>query len=383
MRTSAHLIATVSSAVFVVASLFAGPVGAESAPPAVAVVVGTHANSVPMTGADLPSALLARWVAEDAQLSVVLDDGRPTLTQSMDLDAQGPNSLYTKELAAAEVRRVTRALGRTRATVSQVATLQAIALASRAVSGKAGPRSIEIMDSGLSTVPPLAFQDGVLNDTPHEVVSFLRSTGELPDLKGITVVWRGMGQVSGAQTTLSIAQLRRLEAIWRAVLLASGARSVTVVSAPLLRSAVPRGLPPVAVVALPPLASLSGSAHPSKLVVTLDPASVDFVATEAVYLDPPKAEAVLATLAQEILAGGYRHVLVTGTTALAPGISLSLARAGIVKEALVQDGVPSANVTTVGVGTDFSGFVPDTTPTGALETAEAQEDRLVIVTATR
>lgn len=353
--------------------------------PEVGVVVGNRANSAPLGAANLSANLVSDWVAEGAVVSVVVPDGQPGLVATLDLAATGPNALYRTEMATAQTHRALTSLLTARATSPQADTLGAITLAARAVIGGGGARRVVVFDSGLSTVAPLAFQNGVLYDTPQAVVSFLRVTDELPDLHGVAVTWYGLGQVSAPQQPLTAAEQNRLAAIWSAVLDAAGARSVDIVSTPLAAAPQPSGLPVVSTVPVQPATSLVGHAPSTQpgLVVNLGPSAVHFVPNEATYLDPSHAEAVLAVVAHEIEAGGYHQVTLTGTTALPPGITLSKARAEAVADTLVADGVPASEITTVGAGEHFPGFVNDISPTGVFEPAPANEDRLVIVTASR
>jgi len=370
------------AAVGIAAIVLAGcgsSVRGQADPPSVAVVVGNRSNSVPLRSTNLPAGLVSGWVGEGATVSFVVCDGLPQVSATVNLAASGPNSLYANEAAAANVTLGTKELLSIRATASGADTLGAIALAGRSVAGSSG-RTVVVFDSGLDTVAPLPFQDGILVDSPEEVVRFLRASDELPSLSGDKVVWYGLGQVAPPQQPLTIADLGRLQAIWRAVLEAAGAASVDIVPSPLPTAAELSGLPPVPVVPIGAISSLTAST-PSPVVVPLSATSVEFVPGEAVYLHPAKANAVLSGLAHEIVAGHFDHVTVTGTAALPGWQWLSKARAVEAKTTLVADGVPSHEITAVGVGEHFPGFVPDRTPAGLLESVQAEEDRLIIVKA--
>ena len=363
------------------ACLVSGSSQAASASPAVAVVMGERQNSVALSAGDLRG-LVERLVAEGAELRVVVCDGRPALSGEARLVVSGPNGLYRTRSAAREVALAMGLLLDAKASVPEADTLGAIALAGRAVITHPGPRRVVVIDSGLSTLGALEFQDGVLSDTPRQVVAFLKSTDELPDLHGIGVTWYGLGQVSGRQAPPTTAVLRRLSAIWVAVLRASGAAKVHIVQTPLVPGRPDPHLPPVALVSIPEVAHLVGHTA-STMSVPLSAQEVDFVPGEAVYLDPLQAQAVLAAVAHEIVAGHYTKVRLTGTAALAGWQALSQARADAVERTLVADGVPASSISAVGVGERFAGFVPDVSASGVLEPVQAEEDRLVIVTASR
>jgi hypothetical protein len=349
-----------------------------SAPAKVALVIGQRSNSVVIGDSPQLDALVQRLVAERAEVSFVVCDGQPALVRTLDLGVSAPNSLYARQETAANQRLAETTVASTTATSPEADPLTAIGLAGRAVADGSGAREVVVFDSGLQTVAPLRFQDGLLSESPATVVSFLRGTGELPDLRGIRVTWYGLGQTRAPQASLTTAAFRQLQAIWTAILRAAGAASVSIDVAPLPLADDPGSLPPVSLVPIAPVASLG-----SEFVISLDPTAVGFLPNEAVYRDPARADAVLAVVAHEILAGGYHHVTLTGTTALPPGLALSLARAERVAETLVSDGVPSSSLTVRGVGTRFAGFVPDVNPDRTLNGAAAQRDRLVIIAATR
>ena len=304
-------------------------------------------------------------------------DGQPALVRTLDLAVSAPNPLYARQETAANQRLAQTTVVSTTATSPEADPLSAIGLAGRAVADGSSARQVVVFDSGLQTVAPLRFQDGLLGESPAAIVAFLRATDELPDLSGISVTWYGLGQTRAPQTALTIAALKQLQAIWQAIMRASGASSISLDVAPLPLANDPGNLPPVSLVPIAPIGSLSRA-----LVVALDPSSVDFVPNEAVYRDPAQADEVLAVVAREILGGGFHHVLLTGTTALPPGHALSLARAERVAETLASDGVPFSSLTVRGVSNRFTGFVPDVNPDGSLNNAAAQRDRLVIITAT-
>ncbi|MGH9920478.1 MAG: hypothetical protein ACRD6W_16610, partial [Nitrososphaerales archaeon] len=274
--------------------------GAGSGAPVVAVVVAQRQGSVPITDADIRG-LVDHLVAEGARVSAITADGQPAATASEHLAATGPNPLFVNRAKMLEERRGDKLLLSAKATTPQSDTLTAITMAARAVSVGAD-RQIVVVDSGLSTVAPLAFQDGILNDDPHQVVAFLRAANELPDLGGDQVTWYALGQTTSPQAPLTTADQKRLGAIWTAILRASGARSVHMVQTPFVAAAADPSLPKVTAVPVAALESLSGV---PQLSVALSPKELAFTPGEATYLDPSQAGDVLQTVAHQITAGGY------------------------------------------------------------------------------
>jgi len=344
----------------------------------VAVVAGQRSNSSVIEESPQLDGLISGLLAQRAQVSVIVPDGEPSVRQAFSLSVSAPNSLYRQREQAAVQQLLTQSILNAKALSPQADLLGAIALGARAVVGGPGARRVVIVDSGLQTVAPLEFQLGLLGERPSTVVAFLREQGELPDLRGTRVQWLGLGDVRAPQQQLTIAAYRQLRSIWLAILRASGAASVSIDPAPLPTATDPPALPWVTPVPIRQPGALQRS-----IVVALDPSSVDFVPNESTYLDPGRAQTILAALARQILAGPYRHVTLIGTTALPPGIELSSARATQVERTLGEDGVPTGWMRVRGLGCcSWPGFVPDRNPDGSLNNAAAERDRLVIVTAT-
>jgi OOP family OmpA-OmpF porin len=345
----------------------------------VVVVAANESNAAPINDALAADGELTGLVATDATIHFVVPDGTPTVAPvSFNLAPQGNNSLIRKETAALEQAKLAKYLGTLDATTPQNNPLYALNLAANLLRGTSGtgPREIIVINSGLSTVAPLGFQNGILSDTPSQVVSQLKSAGELPDLAGIWVDWLGLGDVTGQQSQLTIAEQGDLKAIWTAILTASGAKTTSFNTSP-LPGVASAALPPVTPTPVSTVASIS-----AQMVSDLGSTSVHFVPGEATYLNPARAGGVLSNLAAQITSGGYRKITITGTAALPGYRALSLARAQSVATTLEDHGVPSSDVTTAGVGTHFDGFVADVI-NGQFDNALAELDRLVIVTASK
>jgi OOP family OmpA-OmpF porin len=369
-------IASILAAATTISGCSAGPSTDPQA--AIAVVIGQRANSAPLGRSPLLSAVVHSWVTQQADLSFVSSDGVPALVRNLNLSTSAPNDLYQREEQQAAQAQTISDLIDSQATTAQADPLDAIALAGRSVAESGGAKLVYIFDSGLQTTAPLAFQYGLLGESPSTVVSFLEANQELPDLRGVSVTWYGIGDTTSPQAPLTTVDYQRLEEIWSAILHASGAARVTIEEAPLPVATQPPGLPPVTLV------PIQGVGNPPSraIVVTLDPTSVSFVPNEADYLNPAQALQVLKAVASAIREGGYSQVSVTGTCAL-PCPTLSLERANTVATTLESFGLPPGDLTTHGASTDFPGFVPDVLPGGSLDPVAAERDRLVIVTATQ
>jgi len=202
----------------------------------VVVVAANESNAAPINDALAADGELTGLVATDATIHFVVPDGTPTVAPvSFNLAPQGNNNLIRKETAALEQSKLAKYLGTLDATTPQNNPLYALNLAADLLHGTSGtgPSEIIVINSGLSSVAPLGFQNGILSDTPSQVVSQLKSADELPDLATISVDWLGLGDVTGQQSQLTIAEQDNLKAIWMAILTASGAKTRSFNTSPL------------------------------------------------------------------------------------------------------------------------------------------------------
>jgi hypothetical protein len=377
------------------------PTPPAAATPSYALVVAGRTGSVPVTAqllaAPVVADVLSSMITEQAWVSVISDDGAPRSVLSLSLATAGRNQTVRNGQQVALRTALDRAVTGVRAGVPEADDLTAIALAARSVSVGTGRRTIVIESSGLSTVAPLRFQDHLLDVPPATVAAVLAAEHELPDLSGDAVEWLGLGQTSPPQDPLNIADIQRLQDIWAAVLTAAHAAKVRFITAPLPTGSTPPELPRVTPVHLDavtgPTASPSTPPSPTKprsqpsgpatvLEFRLDGTEVAFVADRATLRDPGTARANVASTAIRLLAAGARLVTVTGTCAL-PCAPLDLQRAAVVAGLLIDAGIPRDHIRIRGVGTHFTGFVPDLTPAGQLSESAARRNRLVIVTAVR
>jgi OmpA family len=326
-----------------VAAVAAGLAGCGSDEPAgdprgaVSFVIGARSNmpAPRLDGEALKP--LENAVEDQSYVSMVVADGKPSVIGEKDLLIEGANDVAREESQRKNRQEVEQGILSAKADDDEADLLAALDLAARTIhSKKTKPSTIVVVDSGLSTLPPLDFtREGMLGADPQDVVESLQKQDALPDLADIDVVWQGMGDTAAPQEPLSNGQRKNLQAIWDAVVTAAGG-TVTVEEHPLTEPGA-EGLPPVTPVPLP--------AGPS-------------------------------------CAAG--SVTLTGTTADVgdkPGqVELSTKRAAAVARVLAGLGVPSSSMTAKGVGSDFPGYVNDHTPDGALDPAAAAQNRKVIVT---
>jgi outer membrane protein OmpA-like peptidoglycan-associated protein len=345
-----------------------------SAPGALAVIVGAHANMVAPSVLDTIQTEIDTAAGLGSPATVIVDDGSPTASAPLSLKPVNDNPLYRQD----QVNQLKNLIDQTRADNPEVDLLAAISLAARSVTEAVGPKTIVVIDSGLQTTGALRFQDqdgALLNANPDEVVELLRRTQQLPNLTGMRVIFTGLGDTAAPQQPLPAPARAVLVALWTKIVESAGGKA-EVKQAPLPSTRTMDGLPPVTIV---PVAAKSIGPLPS--ITVLRDGTIGFVPDQAVFRDPGQARAVLADYAREITNG--RRALLTGTTASAGTseyrLRLSQERANAVRDLLVSLGAPADRISTRGLGSDFPGYVPDHDPQGNLDPVPAARNRQVII----
>ncbi|MGH3886280.1 MAG: OmpA family protein [Pseudonocardiaceae bacterium] len=345
-----------------------------SAPGALAMIVGAHSNMVAPSLLDTSKTEIDTAAELGSPVTVIVDDASPTASAPLSLKTGNDNPLYQQD----QVNQLKNLIDEARADSPEVDLLAAINLAARSVTDAVGPKTIVVIDSGLQTTGALRFQDSdgaLLNANPDEIVELLRRTQQLPNLSGMRVVFTGLGDTEAPQQPLPQPARAALVALWTKIVESAGGKA-EVKQAPLPSTRTIDGLPPVTIV---PVAAKSIGPLPS--ITVLRDGTVGFVPDQAVFRDPDQTRAVLADYAREITNG--RRALLTGTTASAGTseyrLRLSQQRANAVRDLLVSLGAPADRISTRGLGSDFPGYVPDHDPQGNLDPIPAAQNRQVII----
>jgi outer membrane protein OmpA-like peptidoglycan-associated protein len=340
-----------------------------------AIVVGARSNMpAPSLDATANDALETAVLAQ-SYLSVVVADGEPFEVTGGRLVADDAN-LQVQERDRERNRQLVRTtIADAEAKTSETDLLRALSLASRAISGEPGARTIVVVDSGLSTVAPLDFtQAGLLDADPTELATSLEAAGQLPDLSGLDVVFQGLGDTAPPQEAIGQARRTNLVAIWQAIVEAAGGHA-GIEDAPLSGAALV-GLP-----AVTPVPSGAGFQCTAGTVV-LTGGDVAFQPDRADFVDRAAAAETLRPIAQQMVEGRLTAT-VTGTTAdvgpMSGQMNLSRDRAQAVADALADLSVPTASLTVFGVGSEFPEYVEDHDPSGNLIPAAAAANRKVVI----
>ena len=339
------------------------------------VVAGGRAGN-PEPAADEVVRQVSAATEAEHHIAVVTVEGRPRIVFDDTFKFQANNQAARRE----EYRRFARtsidAYMRARAVTPEADLLNALDLAGR---GTPDGGTIMVMDSGLQTVAPLDFrQQGMLAADSADVVASLK--GRLPDLRGVQVIFTGLGDTAAPQGPLQPQQRRNLTELWLGVAKAAGATCARAADRPRTGSPL-GGVPPVTPVEVP-------AAEQIRLCGTtrlLDGGTVGFEAGRSVFRDPTAAQKTVGAMAEK-LAGGTQPVRVIGTTASADTPAarreLSLARAAAVRDLLVGGGVSRDRINIVGAGATRPDRLDDRGPDGALLPGPAALNRSVIIEVT-
>jgi len=266
-----------------------------------------------------------------------------------------------------------------RAAESEVDVLAALEEAGSAA-GRPGAGTVVLVDSGLATSGALDFsQPGVLDAPAEDLVPFLQTTGALPDLRGLTVVLVGIGEVARPQQKLSTRKKQLIE-LWTKIAEASGAACVTSVDVARPDDPVDGEVKPVKLVPVPPPPVFV----PDEITILPDAGEVGFEPGKAVFRDREAARRALEPIASQLRADPSYRLRLTGTTARWGTrdyqIDLATQRAEAVKNELLELvglGADPKRMETRGLGSYFAQYIPDNGPDGVLLPGPAQANRTV------
>jgi outer membrane protein OmpA-like peptidoglycan-associated protein len=340
--------------------------------------VGMRSN-VPHTSYPIAANWLLQNAANDQQqISLIRIDGQPKIF-TLPLFKTSANNPATRsqdlnDYLKAQVTPVLQ--NEIRAQAPQADVLGALSLAASAT----GPNgNIILIDSGLQTVAPLAYQQSssLMMSPPSDIVEFLKQQRLLPDLTGRHVLLVGFGYTASPQPPLNQAQRNSIIAQWEAIVTAGGG-CVTADTLPNTTSEV-SGLPVVSAVPLPPTPNIHSTCG---TIVLSDAGTVGFIVGTATFRDRSAADATLSQLAAT-LRRGTEHITLIGSTSTEGGDAinnpLSLHRAQTVEQVLLSMGIAASRITGIGDGSHWPGRVPDIGPNGELLPGPAEQDREVIV----
>lgn len=361
-----------------------------SGPLHLAVIIGAHANAPRANTSVMYDAVLEACTRSGSTISLIVNDGAPYASVvTVPETKQGLSAEKYEAIAKERAGQILELADGMRAKTEESDLLSAVALAGRQLQAEeGGTKELVIIDSGLTTTPPLDFSESLLeNITAENVTELLEEQRALPDLQGVdSVRFFNIGDVAGPQSRITEANRKMLMEVWEGILAKSGAEEIRFQTDLPLSAVYGEGeVPEVSTVAVMERAS------------ALESAEVDFGEVDAVSFDeetiafhPDTEELVDREAAKAALEGTavymeghpeFRAMLV-GTTAKFGDpkscVSLSQKRAEAVKTLLTELGVDAERLETAGTGYD-NPFYKDDWKDGVLDEAAAAQNRAVVL----
>jgi OmpA-OmpF porin, OOP family len=349
-------------------------------------VIGAHRDTPkPVLGPFVVCQLTATIRASDP-VHIVVAAGQPGLVPlRLGSISGGTLAQQGSPRLQEDVRLVSSAVATARPGSPGVDDLAALAVAvdQARSDGRRHPELI-LIDSGLDDRGPLNFTvPGMLAATPAEVARQIKKSGDLPELRGCTVVLVGIGYTASPQTPLSARWRSNVTQIWAAVLRSAGA-TVLIVPQPAQGPSIKTG-EPVKLVPVPTTRPVDPGTRGT--IIFSGESPIRFEPNTTAFVDAAAAVKALRPIARWLAADDTRHAFLEGTTAdvgpMAGQVELSGARADRVKAELVALGATAAQISTKGVGSDFPQFVLDRNAAGILLAGPATLNRSVRITLRR
>jgi outer membrane protein OmpA-like peptidoglycan-associated protein len=349
----------------------------------IVLVIGAHRN-VPAPSLDQRlKCQLAAQIRAGQPVRIVVASGQPWLISPQLIRVSGgtlaeQNSPWVQK----DLQHIQAAVTVARATSPGVDDLAALSIAADAMRSAGAPHAeVALLDSGLDDSGVLDFiVPGMLAAAPAEVASQLKAAGNLPDLRGLTVLLVGIGYSAPPQTPLSEKWRSNLTQIWATVVRSAGA-TVQIVPQPAQGASVPTDQP-VKLIPVPqdqPVRPITRNP-----IVFTGASPVRFEPNSTVLVDPAAALRALKPIAKWLASDPSRRALLVGTTAdvgpMIGQIKLSELRADRIRNELVALGTLPAQISTSGVGSNFAQFTPDRNDSGALLAGPATLNRSVRIT---
>jgi outer membrane protein OmpA-like peptidoglycan-associated protein len=240
------------------------------------------------------------------------------------------------------------------------------------------PATLILISSGITTAGGFDLRQVGWDADPATVAAELKNRGLLPDLRGWTIVFAGLGNTAGRQPPLPLSQRATLTAYWTAICHATAAVRCIIDDSP-RPDLPPRSTASVPIVPVPQVLSVQGPHHSSRTVIPAE----ELFAFDSATLGPA-ADRILAPLVAQARVW-HLKVSITGHASPDGGsetynTALSVSRALAVRARLIALGIPDGQITHVtGIGT--AGEAPDACYSGGRlnEVICAQLRRVVIV----
>lgn len=325
-------------------------------------------------------------------VSAIAVDGAPFVSCNFDINKPDKkiDKAKKKQIARGSTQQIMTAASSTAAKTPEIDTLSAIMLSADTLQStrEEADKSMIIYDSGMSTTGLLDFSaQNMINEPADSIAAQLEELHAIPDLKGIDVIWVGLGQTCGRQTALTPDYKYKLKNIWQAILEKGGAKSVIFDTSPMSAEENTMDLPkcstvPVVIEKLVP-DDITDKKMP-EVIKWGGKSPLNFEKNQAVFVDAAAAMEQMKPVAAYLAANPGEKVYIFGMTATVGGgdlgIGLSKARADACKDILIQQGVSESQMATAGLGERTNSLrVNDVDVNGMLMEEQAQKNRAVFI----
>ncbi len=344
------------------------------------VILGLHKN-FPQIPGDLLSEHLYDSAYSDGGVVVCIDDGKPCLdyTKRFESIQKAINEQKRVQVANQRAQELLNEICKLKASSPEVDLLAAIAITSKEVLSMNSPnKCIVIIDSGISTTGVISFTNpAIFRADEKDITNQLVSKDCLPDLTGIHIYWVGIGLSCGSQEALSPTQMKKVQSIWQEIITRSGGTVEFSTRQLNTNQEVSSSYTVSTIKSENVELDLNTSDY-----VKLDEEMIGFKPNQTSFVDPEKARKTLEPIAS-YLKGNSETIYVVGMTASAGSINgsrkLSLKRAQVCMDILLQQGIPQSQLIAKGLGhTSCSIRVNDLDSGGNLIEEHARKNRAVL-----
>jgi len=372
-------------------------IGKEEEPLSLSIVLGIHRN-FPALASNINSMYdnILDACQTYGSVSTVVVEGNPTLRENYDIKEpeKSISSSKARSIAKQNTATILSACQELKAETPETDTLAALKLAANSIKNASTKRKVILMfDSGLCTTGLLSqTESDVISADPKTVVEKLKSIHALPNLKGVKIIWVGLGCTSDGQQEIPDSYKYKLQELWTEILLSSGADfnpNEDFDESPLTGHEA-EGLPDVTPISFP-LDSLNidlSNKDSLDSPVVFNESTVKFVGDKAEFIDKSSAEKALEPVATLLMNNPDLNIIVAGTTASAGSEegckALSMQRANVCKSVLVNKGASDSQITCIGLGRTKNCLrVDDTNADGTLNEELAKNNRAIFIFSVR
>ncbi len=355
----------------------------------VIIVAGNHAGNMKPTYSTCKEAVLSACKNEGA-LAVVVADGEPYLATGdyIDIPKQqsGLSSSKLKQIYTSQTEQIMGLLQSSMAETPEVDLLAALTLTSRELNSsvfRGGSTEVYVYDAGVST----KYLNMAITDLEYvdadSIVKVLQSKNMIPDLNGATIHWYGSGDTD---YQISSAQADGIRKVWETVITAGGGNVIFYTDPATEKFNVE--LPEVT--ELPYTVELiePGTSKPTKIddidtPIVFTEEEIGFEPGKASFIDTKLAAETLSTVTSYLKQHTDERILIAGTTADWGSknyqSNLSTDRADVIKSFLINEGIDSSRLTTIGLASDSAFYHYDQNEDGTLNEEIADRNRSIVI----